>query len=115
MVWDELMGLTLAGLVNPIRTKHYLLFALLLIVSGPAWSGTWHYGYGFNPDDAMRAAIAAAKRESRARCLGKDWKPDIDRDCEFAGKGRSYFDKNGKNLGPYECRAAGSNHKGSCR
>lgn len=100
---------------NSIRINHYLISTLMLLLSGPAWTGSLHYGYGSNPDDAMSAAIEAARRESQAGCLGRSWKPDIDRDCKFAGRLRSFFDEKGNDLGAYECVAEGSNHSSSCR
>ena len=92
-----------------------LLLTSTLIPSSPAWAGSPHYGYGFTPEQAMLAATQAARRESSARCLGKDWQADINRDCQHAGNGRSFFDEKGNELGPYKCVAEGSNHKGSCR
>lgn len=80
-----------------------------------AWSETFHYGYGFTPEEAMNAAISAAQRESPARCLAKNWSPNINQDCTRAAPGNTFVDNKGNDLGPFECRAQGSKHNGSCR
>lgn len=96
-----------------MKLKHIFLI-VLLVVPFTSLAGEWYYGYGPNPETAMRNAIARAIAYSPAKCLGKDNKPNIEKHCEYAGKGKTYVDKNGNELGPYECKAEGSNHKGSC-
>lgn len=102
-------------LLNLKNLPYGLLSITLFMQSNSSWAETFHYGYGFNPEDALRAAIEVAKRESPARCLAKNWSPKIDKDCQYAGDESTYVDANKKEVGPYQCRAQGSKHKGSCK
>lgn len=90
--------------------------ALLLLTGAVvALAASIHYGYGNSPQEAMDRAIENAISESRAGCIGRDWSPDIERDCRHAGYNRAFFGENGEYLGVYECQAQGSDHRGSCR
>lgn len=76
---------------------------LVLGVVGVALAGKDYEGSGANPNEAMSAAIAAAKKKSKGGCLCKGWQPDMNEDCRKTNEGR------------YICRACGSNNKGSCK
>jgi len=98
------------------RLLSRLTTALLLGTAGATASAeTYHYGYGFTPEEAMNKAIAAAQHESPARCLAKGWNPNINRDCRRADAGQTFVDGKGNDVGPFECKAQGSKHRGSCR
>lgn len=77
------------------------VLAAFLLAPAPALAGRSFEGWGENPNDAMKAALDMAESQSPARCLCKDWAPDMERDCREA-------------MGGYICKACGSNHKGSC-
>jgi hypothetical protein len=84
--------------------RFVLAVATLIGLSAPVHAETWVSGFGEKIQEAADNAITAAERgaQSKGTCLSH--LPDIDR-CEKKTKSNTQI---------WECKAAFSNHKGSC-
>lgn len=99
MSLDKVLGILLRRFVMLVT----LLGLAAVVTVGPAIAGKFYEGWGATPQDAMDAAIKTAVTTSPAKCIGKDWSPNMERDC-----------RRSESLGGFVCRAEGSNHLGSC-
>ncbi len=83
--------------------KYLIVAAVTLLTLSSVSAGQMFEGWGETPSAAMTDAMDNAQQYSRAGCLGKDWAPNMERDCRRSA-----------NLGGFVCKAEGSNHRGSC-
>jgi predicted small secreted protein len=93
-----------SGALEMIATRFVVAAALLGAASLSAYAETWVSGFGEKIQEAADNAISAAERgaNSKGTCLSH--LPDLSR-CDKQTKGGSQI---------WECKAAFSNHKGSC-